>query len=620
MLAEHESKGVAMGRDGHRVLLDWAEKLNGLGKTSDATNFAQRVAEEGGSTPEGGRAQRLLSEWVSGGAVTLSSPDALMYAASGYYTEKKYGDAAFFYQRAAALLSTPEERAEMAFNAWMGAGRSHQRSGRQLEAAIAYEEALTTADELHSGDINKLEPAALLMYQAYAGRYTESQNAFDKRLRDAASQRIQQMGLELDVQFQKAEETFGECTEDDVACFLAALAEFEAVPESSSNYERSIVYAARCLDAAGRTDDALARYGIMEERANDSTLEPTNDATRNKREIALAQARYYHAGVLLREEVARPQEALAILEDFEAAVPSQDSFHPRAKWQRVVAHAMAGDDHVEQAEAALQMLIEDVGEDQPSFISSGAFRVANALKTASDSAAAAGDLTASRDLQKRAADAMWIYVEASGFTSFVNMLTTGEWYLLAGEPATAERIFSKALEVHGDSNKLRESDIDNAKMGLARAYDRQQDFARARVEWKQLLATNPRSVSIRLGAARSLGGWLEVDDSGQVIEIPGAGDYQEAHVIWVGLYKDNRGSSKYTSTWWQSKLGTIDSWYRQRAADPEKARQARQLLDQLRLLLPNYDEDTMEGLAEDLRYEPLYKPLFRYLERKLPAN
>ena len=52
-------------------------------------------------------------------------------------------------------------------------------------------------------------------------------------------------------------------------------------------------------------------------------------------------------------------------------------------------------------------------------------------------------------------------------------------------------------------------------------------------------------------------------------------------------------------------------------ADPEKGRQAAQVLDQLKLLTPNYDKDTIEGLEEDLRYEPLYQPYFRYLDKKL---
>ena len=39
------------------------------------------------------------------------------------------------------------------------------------------------------------------------------------------------------------------------------------------------------------------------------------------------------------------------------------------------------------------------------------------------------------------------------------------------------------------------------------------------------------------------------------------------------------------------------AWYRQQVADPEKGRQAAQVLDQLKLLTPNYDKDTIEGVA-----------------------
>ncbi len=613
MLAEHQEKGVPMGREGHTVLLDWARKLLELGRTSEASHLALKVSEEGRGSPVGGRAEVFLSSLVTSGDVRIDSPDALKSAADGFRTEQKHDEASYFYARAASLAETEADLDEFAYESWMGAGRSLRQLSRHLEAAVAFEEALDVAVNRHADDVTRQETAAQLMYQSYASRFTETQDTFDKALRDGASQRILELGLELDVQFQKAEETFYEVAKGDVAGFLAALAEFEAVPESSTNYERAIVFQARCLVEAGRNDDALARFQQLEDRVADARLEPTNDAARQKREIALAQSRYFQADLLL--DLGRPTEALTLLEGYEAAVPTQDSYHVSVKYQRVLAHAMAG--QVAEAEDAFDVL-EGEPAAKASLVSSAAFRVASALQDASVEAADAGDDARARDLLHRAAEALERYCVADGYSSYRNILTTGEWYLDAADPEAAFKMFEKAEEVHG--GKISQSDLDDAFVGQARALDAQHDFARSRPLWKDLVTRSP-AVSIKRGAARSFGGWLELQDDGSVVEIPGSGDYEDAHDIWVDLYKGASQSAKYTALWWEAKLGTIDTWYRQRNANPEKGRQARQVLDQLRLLQPNYDKDTIEQKeAEGLGYSPLYAPKFKYLERRLPTG
>ena len=552
MLSQHETKGVAIGREGHQALLDYAETLNDLGRSGEATDLANRVAKEGDGTPQGGRAKRLLGEWIGGGsgggAGSLpDSPDTLLSAATGRFEEKDYGDAAFLFQMAAVKSVDDDQRQRIVYNAWMGAGRALRASGRLLEAAVAFEAALDAAQMLHADDIARIESAANLMYQSYASRFTNTQSAFDRGLRDQASERILSIpGIELDVQYAKAEEAFAELAKDDTQGYLRVLAEFEAVPESSPNYERALVASARCLQGAGRLEDALERYGQMEARAEDPNLTPTNEAARSKREAALAQARYFHAQLLLSDDVNRPAEALTVLDGFEGDVPSQVDFHAGAKWQRTVAFALAG--QVAEAEASLEELQDFLGDNQPTLVSSAAYRVGQALRAAYRASVDAGRPDDAVGL--RAAEAMALYLETSSYGSYTNILATAEWFLEVAEYERGRVLFDKAMEAHGDA--VSEDRLDDARMGLARAYDLQRDFGRARPLWLDLLARNPRSPQIRLGAARSLGGWLELDDSGQVVEVPGSGDYDKAHEIWVDLWKSAGASAKYTSLWWQA--------------------------------------------------------------------
>jgi hypothetical protein len=617
MLAEHEEKKVPMRREGHEVLLTWAKKLSDLGKTDAASQLALRVAEEGDGTPAGGRAKVFLSSLLKDGSVVIDSPDALMSAADGFNKEKNYSQAAFYFERTASTSDTPELRRIYAYEAWVNAGRALRNQSRHLEAAVAFEQALDTATELFPGEIDKQELAAERFYQSYASRYAETQSPFDKQLRDKASQRILDLGLELDVQFTKALEAFRDLPPDDTQLPLEVFEEFQAVPESSTNYERALVYAARCLVAAGQLEEAQQRFTQIQDRAADSSLEPTNDAQRNKREIALAEARYFHAQLLLGDAVNEPEKALETLANFENDAPGQESFHPRVKWQRVIAHAKAN--QVEAAENALEILRDSPGV-QPTFISSAAYRVATALKAESDRLEEEGQDKNSNELLRRAAVALEVYAESDGYSSFRNLTTIGEWYLAAGENTDALRLFEKAEEVHGDNSDVSELSMDGAKIGQARSLDAGLDFARSRPIWMDLLNRNPNKFSIMRGAARSLGGWLQIQDDGSIIEISGAGDYGMAHDIWTDLFKSTKGSGRYSQLYWESKLGSLDTWYRQRVADPEKARQARTVLSQLQLFQPNYDKDTIEVLEPELRYEPLYAPYFRYLDKRLPTD
>jgi [protein-PII] uridylyltransferase len=46
--------------------------------------------------------------------------------------------------------------------------------------------------------------------------------------------------------------------------------------------------------------------------------------------------------------------------------------------------------------------------------------------------------------------------------------------------------------------------------------------------------------------------------------------------------------------------------------------QVAQVLDQLKLLNPGFDAETVDSLPPEQRYERLYKPLFEYLDKKVP--
>ena len=609
---EHRKVGVPVGREGFAVLLDWARTLDDLGQSGPATDLVKQVADQGRGTPEGQMAEIMLTELVAGGSV--ESPAVLMSAARGSYSEHAYSNAAFFFARAAALLGNPQEVAEYGFDAWVGAGQALRQLGRHLESALAYEQALLL-EQAGKRDLGRLERSATGMYNGFDRRFKETGQDFDKQLRVAASERLIAMdGIELDLAFLSASEAFAELGDGDVQGYLAAKADFEGVPASSPNYERALVYIARCLAGAGRLAEAASQYAAIEARAKDPGLEPTNASARNRREIAMAQARYYHATLLLEDGLDKPAEALTVLQDYEQEVPGQADFHDLVKLRRVEAYARLGD--VDAAEAALATL---VGADPPasaSVLAAAAYRTATALEQVARSETRPDKAA---ELLRRAADALWVYANADGFSSPVNVMAGGDWYLEVNRPADAEKVFTKGLEVMLRSGESAER-IERARIGLATALDAQSDFGRSRTIWNELRAANPTSVRIRRGAARCFGGWLELADDGTVVEIGGSGDYEDALDIWVALVKGLNVKNKYTKPWWEAKLGTVYTYYKMRNLKPDAARSARKIIDNQKLSQPNYDADTMELLEPEQRYEPPFRDLFRYLDRQIPST
>ena len=162
-------------------------------------------------------------------------------------------------------------------------------------------------------------------------------------------------------------------------------------------------------------------------------------------------------------------------------------------------------------------------------------------------------------------------------------------------------------------------DVDDIKIGLATVLNQQRSFGEARQIWKDIYERNARSPRVLRGAARCYGGWLEMDDTGNVVEVSGSGDYDDAFTIWSELKRGFDRSAKYERVWWESKLLAIYVKYRLGSSDPQGHRDARTLLNNQRTSTPEYDRETQSVLEEDKRYDDLLRPYFKYLERKVPS-
>ena len=620
MRAQHAKTEQPMGRTGYQVLLDWAETLSAQGQSSEASDIVKLVSDEAVGLPEGERARRLMAGMVDSGNITDLSAGVLLASADGKYQEQEFAAAALLFQRGLAAIANATERQQFELQGWEGVARSLRRDRRYLEAALAYERLLDVA--VARGQTDIVDQAARLMHDSFDRRYGETGSAFDKGLRDTAARRLTELGIEADVVFAGAKEIY-----DDAAAlarvesqkpqasdrdfgpsraqFEAAAAAFADVDASAPSYESALVYHARSLAGAGKTDEALAQFDVMLERAAAPAHEPTSNDARNKREAAVAQAVYYKAELLLDDAVRRPDEALTLIAGFETRFAKQTGFFEQVKYQRVKAHTLRKAPR--DADEALADLIDF--NSNSAFVSAGAFLAARCFKDAADEAA-------DKQLLERAAELMWIYCERSGFASFSNTLACGDWFLEVGRHKDAERAYAAAEDAW--AGRIDDRNVDQARMGLARALDLQKDFGKSRRYWLDLVDRNPRDPGVLMGAGRSFGGWLEKDASGNIVEIKGSGNFQQAFDLWETLHRGQGGEYKYKELWWESKLGALYAYYMLGATDPSKLVDARKVLNNQMLLTPRFEQDILETLDEQDRFEPRFHEFFKHLDRKLP--
>ncbi len=619
MVSSHDKARLAFGRPGWQVLLAWAERLGQLGRRAPATELLKRVADGAAASAEGERARDLLASLVttSEGGPVQASVSVLLAAAKGLFDRREFGEAASMYELAAASIVKPEEVRSFAVPAWLGASRALGSAGRHLEAGLAAEQALDAA--VAGGlDAETQSALALEMYGAFDRRAKETGERFDKDLKARAIERVTKLGVGSDLPFFEARERFDEAdatSPPDRALYEAAATAFRAIPPGADSSERALVYVARCLQGAGRTDEALAAYDVMLARAADPAASPKDAQGRTRREIALGEALYHKAELLLSDTVARPAEALKLLEGVESRVAGQPVFVESGKYQRAVALVALGE--LDRATSA----VEDLQRFRPdsSYLRPAWFKLSAALQAASDKAAAAGDATASLALLARAADALWASAELGGFSSFANIVSCGDWYARAGRHDLAGRSYQKAVEAFsGPASGLTAAQLDQARLGLASALTAQRQFAAAQPVWKELLERGGNNAVILTGAARSSGGWLERGAGSQIVEVDGSGDYDTAIKLWGDIASRLPATSRYQPEWWESRLGLVYAQYRKGRIHASDLDAARTTLGSITAVFPDYD-GASEAAAADPAGPP-YFPFFKYLESKLPAR
>ena len=589
-LSAHKLK---LTEQGWRALLSKAYAMREAGSPEEALTIATDVAENNERSLVGLEAQNLL-----GGLLEQTDEDAqpasvLRLVSDGYIAETRWLDAIGALHGVVAACKSDEDKAQYLFKAWEDIGACYQSEGRNLEAAMAFEAGLELArsanDSLATGDL------ALGAYNAWDRRFRETKHDFDKKERNRVRDIVTSLGISGDIQFLVAREAFSNATatkgtpEEIKKGWDTAINELKAVAQTSSYYERALVYLARAYAESGDRKKSIETFDALFRRIGDEKFAVGLDKKKaQQRDFASAEAVFYRAGVLLDQS--EFQDVFDSLVGYEGKFEGQAPYFPNVVYYRI--RAQVGMGQIGEAEELLSAMVANYeGHATIAYatnqVATGHFKAYQELEDKKTEGAV--------DHLRRAAGYLDQYNSMSGYASFQNLRNVADWYKEIGELKLAEENYQRLRARFGKKPNHTKTIEESVLPALADVLLRLHKFQEALPLWRQVYAANSRDRTVVHSFALCLGGWMdEKEDRGvfEYTEITGAGEYNEAMGVWIELKKGiEDAGDKGTPDWWDCMTGFLYCQYMEGKSNPQMKKAALRLIANWKAVLPDLGGD-----------------------------
>jgi len=552
----------------------------------------EEVAQRNPGNDVGQRAGELIAEAVrassgAGGAVSLP-PSTWITTATAARNQNKLLDAIDGFHNALGNLTQigdENERSRIASECWYDIGNCYRTIGRNVEAALAFQEGLAVASRRKESDEELVQRIGISWYNTLVSRFKETKNAGDRKSKDDALRKLASDYNVKNTQYLVAKDEFEQARlvaadkrEERAKAFAECAAKLAQIKADDSNYDRARILLARCEGEQGELDRkryeaALRTLDAFDAHAREH--EPPPDKARLvAREVSRTESVYYRSEYLLA--LGQHEKLLDALKSFEKDFAGQKAFFPEVNYRRLM--ALLALDRLADAEALFTEVSRQIeaGTIGP-WRDSAAFWLSRAYLAAADKET---DAAKQRALRSRGAELMVTYCRMSAYNSYNNLNSAAEAYARVEEWAKAEETYRKLIEVFGKDAQYRESIDQRAKRSYAEALVQQKKFKEAEPLYGQLELLFPKDPGLLRDAARCYGGWVEIVDR-KAVEVPGSGNYRRAIELWDTLTE--RGFKKETQYetqgWYEAKYHTIFCRYRQKESDPSYLPQAQKLMD-----------------------------------------
>jgi hypothetical protein len=523
------------------------------------------------------RAQRLIADAIGRPGVEVGV-ETLFEAAKGYYNAKDYPTAISAMRGVLSSIDNEADARLYAPRILFHIGRSFGFQDRDLEAAMAYREALVE----WQGDPEYDEQNASGFY-----------NSMRRLRRDLSGDaRIEELYRESEVLMTSLGAdpgtiTYRQGTRDfDAGDFASARTSFQAVDRSAPIYEKALVKAARCTYELGELEAAMAAFdAYLEDYVSDPTnrLGATDQGARTVRDEAMAEASFYKGQIYWDQSDFN--QVIALYRTFPERFDSQPDLVAAALYYCVA--ASLEDEDVAGATAFHDALLADHATSD--FTGNGATLIFNTVKDRYEVAQQSGDdATAARMLAEMAN-----YAEVSNslrdVPDFNALLTEARlWRDLANWDKAAED-FGRLVNLFGDSADSRElrliersaiPDLADALLHLERVQDAFDLVAPLVPDPDVEGAGGPTEQTVEV-YCRAVAGWVTGDPRNPTV-VPGVGgaeNYAKAGPWWRKL--SNSHEKWLDCDWYRtefSRAWTYFQWGKEDSAQSDVAREIVQVI------------------------------------------
>ncbi|WP_419195435.1 tetratricopeptide repeat protein [Engelhardtia mirabilis] len=554
------------------------------------------------------RAQRLIADAIGRPGVEVDLT-VLFEAAKGYYNSQDYDRAiGAFRSVMAAAKDETARRLHYPKVLWY-IGRSFQRLDRQLEAAMAFREGI----ERWSGDAEYDAQNANGYYSAMqlVRRTIKDDQEIERRFREAESYKAS-LGDNTDIVYTQAMRAFDEKD------FDFARETFQQVESQATNYEKSLVKAARCFYETGKLDQALAELdAYLQNFVADprNRLGPTETARQAARDEATAEAVYFQGQIAWDQ--GRHADVVKLYGDFADRFPGQSDL-AAATLYYCIQSSLELDD-LAGAKRFEQRLVKEFPTAQ--WTGNGATRLFNHVADARDRALQAGDVEVAKQMLREMASYLEISNSLATTPSFRSLLQEARLWRDLGEWSKAEVIFAGLARDYANSSDAQEAGTIESSVipDLALCLIEQRRSAEA-LELLVPLVPDPEDKEAKVPAqatietfCRAVAGWVEGDPSNPTI-VPGVGDAAQldrAGQWWRKI--SNRYTKWLDCDWYQTEFNRAWNYYQYSKLDSEKLEVAKQIVRVIKT-----ETGSSFALVEDnCDDDPRVRDLFRWLDQQL---
>jgi hypothetical protein len=579
--------------------------------SSMALRIAQRVNEDNRGNTLQVKAQKLISAVVNQPGVIVA-PDVLYDAAQGEYYERNYGPAVRGFKRVLAALENVDSarRIEFGPKVLWHIGRCYQKTGRHLEAAMAFMEGCT----LWQGDPEFDSQNAQSFYRAMVEvrRSAPDQPAFDELYSEAEN---------LAATFgAKDRETIlfsqGEKLRRELKNFAGAIAKYAEVSPGSEYYEKALVNSAVSRYRLGDDSAALQAFDhYVDVFVNDPQNSIVSPLALAKRKEAMASAAFYRTLIAFQiAERAGPgaapwERVLTTGAKYHEDFPEQDILCP---WtMAMVMNAHLRTDNLEGAKTVHAKMVEMFPESKRTGAASLQFY--NILKADQQAAAKAGDAQEAEGILREMVRLLALGNRSTAKPSFANLRQESRHWITLENWPTAEIVLERITARYADLHS--EDMVKYILPDLGHVLLAQKKVAEAHEVLLSLNQGGKKTGKVALlDYCRSVSGWVE-GRAGVWEVVPGAGESdEEFKAVADSLHAVCNAGDKWECEWYSHKFSLAYTYYQWGQRDSRHLTSARRQLSILRDELgPTFSgiEDSCKAMDEPALVEAFSGDILR---------